>query len=336
MRCLWKSSLIAVAIMGASPAMAQDVKSVFMVLWRGETNVEEGFRAYVEEKALPLDITVRSLDRDIGNVPAILDEIGEAQPDLIYTWGTSTTLNIAGRDPALADGPEDHPPRFDDIPIVFTMVSQPVRSRIVPEMGPSGRNVTGVSHVVPLDTQLQAMEAYMPVDRLAIIYATTEPNSVLFVEGLTALGERKGITIDALPVPLDDEGMPDPDTIEDLVAEAAAKGPQFLYLGADSFIGQYAQRFTDAANALGLATFASAERMLASSDALYGLVAPYREVGRLTAQKVEAVLFEGADPATVPVETLPQFSYKFRIDVARELGVFPSLSLMDYVEIIGE
>jgi len=310
-------------------------KTIFMVLWRGETNVEAGFRAHFAEAGLPVDYIVRSLDRDTGRLPGIIAEIEQAAPDLVYTWGTSVTLGIAGRDPELADGPEDYPPRVTDRPVLFTMVSQPVRSRIIKTFGPTGRNLTGISHIVPLKTQFQAMQAYMPVDRVAVIYTPSEPNSVLIVEQLIALGHRMNIRIDDFPAPLDDEGHPNPAALPDLVARAAAAGPQFLYLGPDSFIGQYAREVTDLANTRRLPSFASTERMLESSDALYGLVAPYEKVGRFTATKAEQILFGNQAPGDIPVEVLPEFSYLIRADVARGLEIYPSLSLLDYAEIIG-
>jgi len=328
-------SLCAALVAGVGRSTgADEPKSVFMVLWRGETEVEAGFRAHFAEAGLPLDITIRSLDRDPGRLPGILAEIESAGPDLVYTWGTTVTLGIAGRDPDLADTPEDYPPRITDRPIVFTMVSQPVKSRIVPSFGPTGRNLTGVSHIVPLETQFRAMQAYTPIDRIAVIYTPTEPNSVLAVEQLIALGRRLNIRIDDFPVPLDPDGHPDPGALPDLVAAAAATGPQFLYLGPDSFIGQYAREVTELANARRLPSFASTEVMLASSDALYGLVAPYEKGGRFTATKVERVLFGSEAAGEISVEVLPEFSYQIRADVARDLEIYPSLSLLDYAEII--
>ena len=327
------SAIMACSLSGR-PGAAAETKSVFMVLWRGETEVEKGFRAHFAEAGLPIDLTIRSLDRDTGRLPEIIAEIDRARPDLIYTWGTSVTLGIAGRDPDLAEGPADYPPRISDRPILFTMVSQPVRSRIVRSFGPTGRNLTGVSHIVPLETQISAMQAYMPVDRIAVIYTPTEQNSALIVEQLITLGHRLNIRIDDFPVPLDTVGHPVADALPDLVDQAAAAGPQFLYLGPDSFIGQYARRVTDLANARRLPSFASTELMLASSDALYGLVASYQKVGRFTAMKAERILFGNEPAGEIPVEVLPEFSYIIRADVARYLGIFPALSLQDYAEII--
>lgn len=322
-------------LVSACPVRAQRTKSVFMVLWRGETNVEAGFRAHFAEADLPIEYVVRSLDRDNGRLASILEEIDQAKPDLIYTWGTSVTLGIAGRDPELAAGSSDYPPRITNKPILFTMVSQPVRSRIIKAFGPTGRNLTGVSHIVPLKTQLQAMQAYMPVDRIAVIYTPTEPNSVLIVDQLKSLGHRLNIRIDHFPVPFDDTGHPNPESLPDLINLAAAAGSQFLYLPPDSFIGQYTLRITDLASAQRLPCFASTERMLQSSDALYGLVASYEKVGRFTATKAERILFSNTAARDIPVEVLPEFSYQIRADVAKALKIYPRLSLLDYAEIIG-
>ncbi len=335
MPCLSRRDLLTGSVAAiALPARAQTVesKTVFMVLWRGETNVERGFRAYFEESGWPLDITVRSLERDRGRLPEVIAEIREADPDLVYTFGTTITLGVAGRDPGMMESVDDYPPQITDRPIVFTMVSQPVRSRIVKNFGPSGRNVTGVSPIVPLKTQFDAMRAYMPVDRIATIYTPTEQNSVLATEQLADLGKHFNIRIDQYPVPLDSEGHPDPESLPDIISAAAETGPQFLYLGPDSFITQYARLVTGLANEHRLPSFAAIENVLTDSDALYGLVAPYRKIGELAAAKAESILFSGGDVSRIPVEILPEFSYLIRADVARELEIYPKLSLLDYAE----
>lgn len=314
-------------------AMAQDTKSILMVLWRGKTEVETGFRAYMEERNHALRIETVSVDRDIGRIPEVLARIEETKPDLVYTWGTPVTLAIAGRDPGAMNA-TDYPPQITDTPIVFAMVSQPENSGVVGSSLLTGRNVTGVSHIVPMVTQVQAMLAYMPVDRIATIFTETEVNSVNAVNALREVGEQLNLRVDAYPIPMDAAGQPMPSSLPDLIARAASSGPQFLYLGPDSFLGQYAKEITDLTNAVGLPTFASTERSLNSSDALYGLVAPYKDVGRLAAQKVEQVLFEDMDPGSIAVETLPNFSYRIRLDIAQHLGAFPAMDLMDYAEIV--
>ncbi|MCY4153033.1 MAG: ABC transporter substrate-binding protein [Aestuariivita sp.] len=326
--------LVAATVLNPIGVSATTSKTIFMVLWRGETEVEKGFRGHFEQLDQPVDIIVRSVERDADKVKEIVEEIKSVGPDLVYSWGTSVTLAIAGRDPDLSEGPDDYPPQITDIPVLFTMVSQPIKSRIIKEFGPTGRNVTGVSHLVPLETQFEAMQAYMPVDRISIIFTPTETNSMIAADRLVEIGQRMNVRVDQFPVPNTTDGSPDPEALPSLISEASASGAQFLYLGPDSFLGQYAQRVTDLANALQLPSFASVERMLSASDALYGLVARYQKVGQFTATKAERILFGNEDPANIPVELLPEFSYLIRSDVARKLNIYPSLALMDYAETI--
>ncbi|MEO1200231.1 MAG: ABC transporter substrate-binding protein [Pseudomonadota bacterium] len=329
------SLVIAASTVFAGQAGAQsetdgsETYDIYMILWRGETEVEAGFRAYIEERDLPFNLIIRSADRDIERVFDFIDEIDQLQPDLVYTWGTPVTLAVAGRQ---AEVEADL--HVTDIPIVFTIVSYPLASGLLDQDTFSGRNLTGVSHVVPLDTQIQAMQAFMPIDRIATIFSPNEQNAVLTVDALKRAGSEQGFRVFAIPVPLGEDGRGDASRIPEVIAEAASLDPQFLYLPPDTFLGANREAFTEEANRAGLATFASTEVMIRDSNALYALVSPYEAVGRLTGRKIEQILIEGIDPGTIPVETLQRFSYQLKMDVAHQLGIYPAMSLLSYVEIL--
>ena len=93
---------------------------IFAVVWRGETEVEQGFRDYLTQRGIPFEMTVRNLNLDRGNAPPIVEEIKRVRPDLVYTWGTGTTSSIVGK--LGTDTPESF---VRDIPAVFTLVSYP-------------------------------------------------------------------------------------------------------------------------------------------------------------------------------------------------------------------
>ena len=46
---------------------------IFAVVWRGETEVERGFRDYLTQRAIPFEMTVRNLNLDRGNAPPIVE-----------------------------------------------------------------------------------------------------------------------------------------------------------------------------------------------------------------------------------------------------------------------
>ena len=154
-KCLYTAGLSLLA--QQTTAAAADIGRplhILMITFRGETDVDKGFRAYLAEAGLQVRYTVRDVQQDVGRIPAILQEARALAPDLIYVWGTPITLAVVG---AYDDPDRQH--FIHDIPVVFALVAAPVRSRIVERLEAPGRNVTGAVHVVPFDVQLRVMQA---------------------------------------------------------------------------------------------------------------------------------------------------------------------------------
>lgn len=303
---------------------------IMMILWRGETPVERGFRWQLLGKGVPVEFLVRDLARDLGRLPAVLAEARQIRPDLIYTWGTGITLGTVGR----WDAP-NRAPYIDDLPVVFAMVSAPGSTGIAPPPGqPPRANVTGVSHIAPLPAQIKAIRAYMPLARLGIVYNAAEPNSLANVEELRALAPEMGFTLLEAPVPPDAAGAPDPASLPGLVGNLAKAGAQILYIGPDTFIGNQRDELTAAGMAHGIPCFTATELEIRESNALLGLVSPYEAVGRMAAEKARKILVDGLPPSASPIETLEHFSYLIRLPVALQLKLYPPLPLLDYAEVI--
>ena len=56
---------------------------IFAVVWRGETDVERGFRDYLTQRGIPFEFTLRNLNLDRRNAPPIVEEIKRVRPDPI-------------------------------------------------------------------------------------------------------------------------------------------------------------------------------------------------------------------------------------------------------------
>ena len=303
---------------------------IFAVTFRGMTDVEKGFEEYFSSRKLPVDITYRDINRDATRMPAILDEIRASKPDLIYTWGTSVTLGVVGPYDGVVKGQH-----INDIPTVFTLVAAPVQAKIVPDLANHNRNLTGVTHVVPTESQIRAIAAYRPFDTLGVLYTPTERNSVVVLEEIRRLGRERGFHTVERTFRLDAGRKPIADGAADLVRELKDAGAQWLYLPPDSFLGTLAEGIIiPTAMALGLPTFASTEQLM-QAGALSGLVSRYYNVGQFTAHKAERILVGKQAPATLPVEALKRFSYQIRMPAARELKLPPPLPMMGYAELIG-
>lgn len=312
----------AAACLAALPAWAHHARPhiprVYMILFRGETAVEAGFQQWFADNRYEAEFLVRSVDMDASRVPGLLDEARTWHADLIYTWGTPVTMEVAQRE--------------FEIPILFTMVSAPIAAGLVRSMASSQRNLTGVSHVVPAPQQMNAIRNYRRFERIGAIFNPNEVNARVAVREMRTEVERSGAEFICRPVPLDDAGQPRADAIPGVLRQLAELGAQLLYMGPDSFLATHRLLLTETALAMGLPVYSAAEVALRDGRALFGLVAGYTKVGRLTAHKAAQILYHRAKPAAIPIETPGSYSYLVNMDVARQLNMMPPARVLQIAE----
>lgn len=305
--------------------------TIYMITFRGDTEVEAGFRDYLAQRQIPVEYINRDVDRDPSKVAGFIEEIRELKPDLVYTWGTPVTLATVG--PYDAPDPAKY---IADRPVIFTMVAAPVRAKVVPSLDASGRNVTGAFHVVPLDAQLRAMQSYRPFDSLGVLYTATEQNSVVLVEELRQLAPTVGFRLVERQFRTGPDGKPVADGLDTMIREIKDEGADWLYLVPDTFLGSILEQVTPICESVLLPTFGATELAIRSGGAVTGLVCRYYSVGQLAASKAEQILVGGVNPAMIPVETLKRFSLIVNMPLARSFQLYPPLAMLNYAEVIVE
>lgn len=305
---------------------AEKIHKIYMVTWRGMTDVERGFQGYLAERGFKVDYTVRDAGQDPGKLPGFVAEIKRLKPDVVYTWGTTVTLGIAGP----WDGAD--PGRYvTGIPVVFTLVAKPVGARLAPATVSSRRNLTGVSHLATTAAQIAAIRGYRPFRKLGVLYNAAEENSLAGIRELRELAGKSGFALIEKTFITDEQGKPTNAGIELLIKQFKEEGADWLYLGPDTFLFTQINRVTNAAREARLPTFAATQAVADAPGVLAGLVSNYLSVGQFTGYKAERIL-RGARPQDLPIETLSRFSLVVRLDVARELGLPPPLAMFNYAE----
>ncbi|MFC6670693.1 ABC transporter substrate binding protein [Marinobacterium aestuariivivens] len=238
---------------------------VYMVLWRGCEEACQGFRQYLEDRELPVELILRDANRDKTRLPQFLAEARDLRPDLVVTWGTSVTKAIIG--PIEAGSAET---LLGDIPAMFMVVADPVSAGIVESYAHSGRpTVTGIRNRVPEEVQIRAIQDYMEARRIGVIYSPSELNSVLNAEQLKVLSGEMGFELVERTLALGDKGGPLDGQLPKLMRELAQEKVDVIYVGSSSYNLQQRDEFTRAAAVEGLPVASAYEVMVTDSGACW-------------------------------------------------------------------
>ena len=201
------------------------------------------------------------------------------------------------------------------IPIVFRIVSDPVRSGLVASLARPGGNVTGFSASTPeIDAKmLSLLKELLPAfQRIGVFEVAGNPQFRLARERLERDCRSAGVEPIFVEVATASE-------IEGAVAQLTRQRAQVLLLPGDSFTLTHQRQIIDAALERGLPTTTSD-----SSFAGAGVLAAYSvsdaEADSRYASYVDRIL-RGAKPGDLPVEQPTQFELTLNLKAARTLGI---------------
>lgn len=301
---------------------------VAMVLWRGVTDAERGFMDYLREHGVPVRFVQFNCNNDKKRLPGYIAKVKALHPALVYTFGTTVTSAVAGR-----EGAVDPKRNITRTPIVFNIVADPVGAGITRSMRSTGRNVTGVTHTVPLKSQLETIMQLKAVHRLGVIYDPQEKNSVLAVQHLAGLQKTFGYRVLRAPVHTS-RGRSAAQSIGAAVQGLAKQKPDLIYLPSDSYLIAHANIVTGDINRLGIPSFSATEGPVRNSGALMGLVTRYYNAGKFAGFKAWEILVKHRRPRDIPVQGLKRFTVVVNMDTARQLNFYPPVTLLSLAEVV--
>lgn len=244
-------------------------------------------------------IDYQNAQGDMTLVRTIAEKFVQGNYDMIYAIATPPLLAAA----ALTD----------EIPIVFAAIRDPIGAQVVDSFERPGRNMTGTSHWIPVSDQIRLVQEMMPgVDRIGILYNAGEVNSRIQVEEAREWAKAEGITLVERTVASTAEVH---QAAESLVGQA-----EVIFLPTDNTAVSALESILAVGERFQIPVIASdistAER---GAAAAYG--ADFVKLGRQAGDIALRILFEGADPATTPVETQAVLDLAINEDAAKRMGL---------------
>jgi putative ABC transport system substrate-binding protein len=256
--------------------------NVLFINWRGQTPCDAGLRDGLKDLGVAINIEDFNADQDKAKLEAFLSTIDEKKYAFIYTFGTTVSTKTAAK--------------VKNTPILFGIVTNPVKSGLVQSWDKSGNNVTGVSHAIPIADQVEFILGLGQFEKIGMVFNPKEKNSQIANEELSKQLSAKGVSYASYPV--ESEG-----DIKAVVEKASADKLGMMYLPSDSFINSQAEKIIPELSKHGIPTYGALEKQV-KSGAMIGIVSSYYTVGKELSLKAAEVL-KGKKPSDIPSNILP-------------------------------
>ena len=202
----------------------------------------------------------------------------------------------------------------NQIPVVFSAVSDPVSAGLVDSLDAPGSNVTGTSDALNVEAVIDLMLAANPdLKKLGLLYDQGQDSSKSAIASAEAYCKEKGI-----------ETVEKTGTTNDEVALAAdaliAAGVDAVFTPTDNTVmtAELAiyEKFVDAK----IPHYGGADSF-ALNGAFCGYGVNYVTLGTATADIVVDILVNGADPATTPVQIMSSGIAMVNTETAEAIGL---------------
>jgi ABC-type uncharacterized transport system substrate-binding protein len=309
--------LILVLFVGASASAADRELRIAMLLWRGETEAEAGFRAGFEELGYHTTFEIHDAAQDLSKLGAILRSINNnlIAYDYIYTFGTT----VSRRAQVVIGG---------KLPQIFNIVTDPVGAGIVASLDSPGPTIGGGSDRIGIAAQLDEVGRLITFKKLGFFFNPREKNSLITRDELHRYGKEKGLeVIDFRSPPVDQILLRNLQMLNDSPDMVDA-----VYLAPDSYLSSEGELIGSHLRQAKIISITQI-RSLIEHGVLIGITGDYFELGRAVASIVDRHQ-KGMAFENIPVEHFSSLKLLINKSSADLLGLSLDESLPPNAQLV--
>lgn len=270
--------------------------------------IEKAIEAELDAKGAELGVTFDYADYTY-NGQADSSTLNQIAADLVAE-GVDVIIPIAT--PAamiMQNATEDN-----QIPVVFSAVSDPVGAGFVASADAPGANITGTSDAIDV---AQIMDFILAADpdaaKIGLLYDKSQDSSASAIQAAKDYCDEHGISYVEKTGTTTGEIQAAADSLAAEKVDAIFTPQDNTVMTAELAIFE---KFADA----GIPHYTSADSF-ALNGAFLGYGVNYETLGTKTADMVADILANGADPATTPVETLDSGIVTVNTEIAEKVGI---------------
>ncbi len=284
-------------LMFPAASYAKDLKVVVIVTSGNRSPYNQAAEAFENRLQKKATFSKYILD-ETGGKKELVRKIDNDKPDLIFAAGTSATRVLL--------------PEFCEIPIVFSMVLNPVRLKFAADWSGSGNNLAGTALDIPLEEQLKWIKRVMPdIRQIGVIWQMEYSEDI--IKAAASIAQKEGIELIARKI----------DGIEGIIPALETLCQKVDLLWAIPDPGVYNRKTIRQILLFTLRhkfPFMGASEQYVKAGALFCLSASYKEQGN-EAAAIAISIFNGADPSRIPVSLPHDIKLEINMNTSKLLGI---------------
>lgn len=277
-------------------------------------DARKGFEDGLKELGINAEIDYKNAQGDIPTTISIAQKFVKDEVDLIYAIATPAAQSAKNV--------------TSEIPILFSAVTDPVKSEIVADWNNVGGNVTGTSDMAPTASQLKMFKEIDPeIDTIGIVYNTSEANSQIQIEEVLKLAPEEGLEVKTMGVSNINEL---PQALDSILKDVDA-----LYILSDNMVASSVELVTKKLIDYQKISVSAEESQVAGGILITNGLS-YYELGKQTAQMAKEILVDKKDISTIPVGLAQKTVTTVNGKTLNELNLDKDLPIFKNAIIVGE
>jgi ABC-type uncharacterized transport system substrate-binding protein len=281
--------LVNLLIFSNSLLASEKSLTIAMILWRGETRAESGFKDGLKELGYSAEYIIVNADQDIKKLGVLLSKLKPKFDnfDYIYTFGTT----VSRRTRVIIN---------DRVPQIFNVVTDPVGAGIVQGMDSSGGNISGMSDAIPISVQIKSALEVIKFNKLGIFFNPREKNSMIIRKELYSIAKDFDFEV------IDLRSPPVQKMLQENLQKVIDKSilVDAVYLPSDSFLVSNAELIGSKLRAAKVKSIGAIKSFI-ENGALMGVVFDNYQLGRTVASIVDRHQ-KGEKLQNIPIEKVEE------------------------------
>jgi len=282
-------ALVILLVFSNSLLASEKSLKIAMILWRGETQAESGFKDGLKELGYSTEYIIINAGQDIKKLGVLLSKLKPKfdEFDYIYTFGTT----VSRRTRVIVN---------DRVPQIFNVVTDPVGAGIVQSTESSGGNISGMSNAIPISLQIKSALEVIKFNKLGLFFNPREKNSIITRKELYNVAKDFDFEVIDLRSPPVQKMLQE--NLQKLIDEPVLVDA--VYLPSDSFLVSNAKLIGSQLRTAKVKSIGAIKSFI-ENGVLMGVVIDYYQLGRAAAKIVDRHQ-KGEKLQNIPIEKVEE------------------------------